>query len=195
MIIQRILFQRHLDSEEKLLFIAHKHWIEIVPQSLKMSIFGIVLPLVLWFFFPGIMWVSIVWMVSFWFWYLYILADWYFDAWLATDVSLIDVEWIGIFHHMSTRIPYSEVREIQWEINGILGTIFRFGSASVSMATGGQVSLSPIASPKKVELKIIQARDSFLSRQKMNQSQVLQELLSDMLASHIDQRGIPHGRL
>jgi hypothetical protein len=124
MIIQRILFQRHLDSEEKLLFIAHKHWIEIVPQSLKMSIFGIVLPLVLWFFFPGIMWVSIVWMVSFWFWYLYILADWYFDAWLATDVSLIDVEWIGIFHHMSTRIPYSEVREIQWEINGILGTIF-----------------------------------------------------------------------
>lgn len=193
--MQRILFRRHLNSEESLLFVAHKHWIEIVPQSLKMAVFGIAIPVSLWFFFPTVFWFSVAWMFSFWLWYFYQLADWYFDAWLATDVSVIDVEWIGIFHHMSTRIPYSEVREIQWEINGFWGTILRFGTASVSMATGGQVTLAPIASPKKVELKIIQARDSFMSRQKMNQSQVLQELLSDMLVSHIDQKGIPHGKL
>ena len=73
---------------------------------------------------------------------LYHFADWYLDAWIATNASLIDVEWRGIFHHLSSRIPYSEVREgFMGNKKGVLGTILGFGNASVSMTTGGKISL------------------------------------------------------
>lgn len=192
MIVQKILFRRHLDDEEDLIYVAHKHWSEIIASSVKTAVFGFLVPWTVWFFIPSVFWVAVAWTFIFWCWYLYQLADWYFDAWLATTKSIIDVEWFGIFHNMSTRIPYAEVREIQWEIKGIGGTLLRYGKASISMATGGHVVLENVASPKKVELRIIEIRDDYLRHQKMTQSEALQELLSDMLVDHIEKKGIPY---
>jgi hypothetical protein len=196
MILQNILFRQHLDTEEKLLFVVHKHWIEILKPSVQTALFGILIPWTLYFFLPSILlWPAVFWFFSFWVWYMYHVIDWYFDAWLVTDRSLIDIEWFGIFHQTSTRISYTEVREIQWEINGFLGTLLQFGNASISMATGGKVTLHNVSKPKKRELQIIEIRDEFLSHQKMMQSEALQELLSNMLTHHIEQKGLQNRSL
>lgn len=187
---QNFFFSGHLDNDEKLLFVAHKHWVEILPHSIKTAVFGFIVPWTAWFFLPDLFWGAVLWTISFWFWYIYILADWYFDAWIATTASVIDVEWNGFFHQTSTRIPYSEIRDISWEIKGFWSTILRYGNASISMATGGQVGMSYLDKPKKVELQLIQIRDEFLAAQRMNQSSALQDLLSEMVGHHIEKKGM-----
>lgn len=181
-------FRRHLESGEYILFVAHKHWIELFPIALKTAVFGFLIPWITWYFFPVLFWGAALWTTLFWCWFLYHFADWYLDAWIATNASLIDVEWRGIFHHLSSRIPYSEVREVSWEIKGVLGTILGFGNASVSMTTGGKISLCNIANPKRVELRILQIRDQFLSGQRMTESEALKGLLANMVASHISEQ-------
>lgn len=190
MFLQRLAFHRHLDTAETLLFVAHRHWIELLPLCIKTAVFGFILPWTLWFFLPGIFWGALLWTAIFWIWFLYKLADWYFDAWLATTASIIDVEWNGFFHQASTRIPYSEVRDISWQIKGVWSTILGYGNATIAMATGGKVEMKNIKSPKKVELQIIEIRDEFLSAQRMNQSSALHELLSEMVSKHVEKNGL-----
>ncbi|QQS59203.1 hypothetical protein IPN35_06515 [Candidatus Peregrinibacteria bacterium] len=181
-------FRRHLENGEYVLFVAHKHWIEIFPKAIKTAVFGFLVPWTAWFFFPAFFWGAVIWTILFWCWFFYHFADWYFDAWVATNMSLIDIEWRGIFHHLSSRIPYSEVREVSWEVNGFFGTILGFGDASVSMTTGGKVALHNIARPKRVELQILQIRDQFLSEQRMVESEALKGLLASMVASHVSEQ-------
>jgi hypothetical protein len=190
MFFQRLAFHRHLDSGESLLFVAHRHWIELIPICMQTAVFGFVLPLTMWFFVPAILWGALAWIGIFWIWFLYKVADWYFDAWLSTTASIIDVEWNGFFHQTSTRIPYSEVRDISWQIKGVWSTILGYGDCTISMATGGKVFMKNIESPKKVELQIIEIRDEFLSAQRMNQSSALHELLSGMVSDHIEKSGV-----
>jgi hypothetical protein len=186
--LQQFLFGKHLEKNETLLFVAHKHWVELVGVSVKTVLFGFIIPWTTFFFFPAFFWIAVAWSVVVWLWYLYNFADWYFDAWLATDYSVIDVEWKGIFHHLSSRIPYSEVRDISWEIEGFWGTILGYGDATIGMSTGGKVTLPNMKSPKKVEIKLIEARDNFLSLQKMTQSDGLKELLSELVAEHVQSK-------
>jgi len=187
---EAIAFHRHLDGDEKLLFVAHRHWSELIPIAVKTALFGFCIPWTVWFFAPGFFWIAVFWTAVFWIWFLYKVADWYFDAWIATTVSVIDVEWNGFLHQKSTRIPYSEVRDISWEIKGFWPTVLGYGDTAISMATGGTVEMKRLANPKKVEMKIIEIRDEFLAAQRMNQSSALQELLSTMVSEHIKKHGI-----
>ena len=186
----RILFRQYLESGEDMLFIAHKHWIELFNRALKAAVFGVLIPWTTWFFLPQLFWVSVAWTLVVWLWFLYHFIDWYFDVWIATTTSIIDVEWRGLFHRLSSRIPYSEVREVSYEIKGIIGLILRFGDASISMATSGQVTLNNIARPRFVTMRITELRDQYLSEQKVMQSDALQALLSDMVNHHVSDRGI-----
>ena len=186
----RVLFRQYLESGEDMLFIAHKHWIELFARAMKAAAFGFLIPWTVWFFFPQLFWISVTWTIIVWLWFLYHFIDWYFDVWIATTTSIIDVEWRGLFHRLSSRIPYSEVREVSYEIKGIVGLVLRFGDASISMATSGTVTLNNIARPRFVTMRITELRDQYLSEQKVMQSDALQALLSDMVGHHVGDRGI-----
>lgn len=186
----KILFRRYLEEGEEILFIAHKHWISLLAVASKTAFFGFVLPWAIWMFFSGVFWGAVVWTALFWCYFLYHFIDWYFDVWIATNSSVIDLEWRGLFHHLSSRIPYSEVREVSYEIEGIIGLLLRYGNASIGMATGGQVELCNVGSPRRVSLRITEIRDRFLAEQKITQSDALQSLLTDLVSRHIDERGI-----
>lgn len=195
---QSFLFRRHLDSEDEVYFVVHRHWIIMFRDSFFFLLIGLILPGVLWFFLYGItQYVNIIfpiWITFFFLRYVYKLADWYLDAWLCTSVSIIDVEWNGFFHQTSSRIPYSEVRELSWEVKGFWGSILRYGDVAISMATGGQVMLDNVQSPKKVEVRIIQIRDEILSHHRMSQADGIQSLLADVIANHIQEKGLPPRR-
>lgn len=191
MIIQKILFRRYIEQDEDLLYVVHKHWIEIIGVSLKTAFFGFFLPWMVWYFISDFFWIAVVWSVIFWFWYLYHFIDWYFDVWLVTDVSIIDIEWMGLFHRLSSRIPYTEVREIGWEMKGFWAVVLRYGDISIGMATGGKVSLEGVSRPKKVEKKIVDIRDHYLSQKNLSDASSVQALLSEVVAQHIQENGLP----
>ncbi len=188
--LDRFLFRQYLEADEEILFIAHKHWIELVRVCVKTAVFGFLIPWVVWFVFPDFFWGAVAWSTVFWFWFLYHFIDWYFDVWIATTTSVIDIEWRGLFNRLTARIPYSEVREVAYEIKGFVGLVLRYGDASISMATSGQVTLRNIARPRLVSMRITELRNQFLSEQKIMQSDALQTLLSDMVSRHVDDHGI-----
>lgn len=189
--LDKILFRRYFEHDEKLLYGVHKHWIDIFNTSVKMSVFGIIAPIGIWYFLPQYFLLpAIIWIILFFFWYLYHLIDWYFDVWLVTDVSIIDIEWRGLFHRLSSRISYTEVREVGWEMKGILPVLLRYGTMTIGMATGGKIELEHVSKPKKVEKKIIQIRDEKLAEHNINEKGNVQELLAKIISDHIAEHGV-----
>lgn len=191
---QRILFGSHLADGEKLLFIAHRHWIKIFKISTQTFFFGLVAPWGLWWLLgssDNMFWIAVAWSVIALAIYFYSIVDWYFDAWLITDTAVIDIEWRGIFHHLSSRLDYGEINEVAWEKKGFYGTIFNYGDMSIGLPSGNHVVLADAANPKETEIAIHKARDGFLYSQKMTNADALQEILIDIVQNHITEHGIP----
>ena len=127
MVVQQFIFKGHLDEDEELLFVAHKHWFEIFLPLLKFVVFGLLFPWALWLFVDFHWGIIIVWHIFFICWLIYNIMDWYLDALLVTNASVIDIEWHGILHRTSARVDYVDLKEISYEVNGIWATLFDFG--------------------------------------------------------------------
>lgn len=187
----KLLFRPHLAPGESLLFVAHKHWIEILKISFQITFFGFAIPWLLWAFFPNFFWIAVVWSSIATIVYFLEIADWYFDAWLVTNISIIDVEWKSIFHHLSSRVDFNDIKEIAWEVKGFWGTVLGFGDMMMNLTVGSQIGLENVNSPKKVELMIHKIRSQVLNEQKMSTADTLQEILADIVKNHISEHGIP----
>ena len=189
---QRFLFGSHLGEDEQVIFVVHKHWVEIAKMSMKIFILAIILPWTLWYFLGNIFfWVAVAWTVVGQAIYLHAVLDWYADAWLFTNMSIIDVEWKGFFHKLSSRVDYNDIKEVSWEKSGISGTILNYGNMSMSLTSGDHVLLENCKSPKQTELTIHKIREEYVYQRKMMDSGALQEILVDLVHKHISERGIP----
>lgn len=191
------MFRHQLEKEEKILYVVHKHWIALWKHIFYYAFFGIIVPWVLYYLLFQYLHTSLAlsiflgWTGIWTLWFFYHFLDFYFDAWICTDISIIDLEWNGIFHRIASRIPYTEVREINTEIDGFWQTVLRYGRVSISMATGGQVELEDVSRPKKVELRVSEIRDDFLDQHQMSQSDAVHSLLADIISGHIKEHGFP----
>ena len=188
--MQKLLFKSHLAEEEKIIFIVHKHWIEILKTSLQFVFFGLVFPWGLWLVFSNLFWICLIWSLIVYLIFLYEIADWFFDAWLITNLSIINVEWKGIFHRLSSRIDFSDIKEISYEIKGFWGIILKYGQMIVYTNVGTEVILNNTKNPKKIELLIHQVRENFINQQKLQDSDTLQEILADIVKNHLAKKGL-----
>ena len=187
MIIDKILFSRHLEQGEDILYAVHKHWIEAVKPTLEMGFFGILLPWTLYFIGLNtalFFWISVFWSACASIRFFYILIDWYSDAWLVTSMSIITIEWSGIFSNNSARLGYEDIEGAAYEIKGFGGTILRYGSMTLRMMSGSHAELKNVSSPKRAELAIARFQDQYLSDRNMQDTDSLKALLSSLVASH-----------
>ena len=189
--MQKMFFKGHLDEDEELFFVAHKHWIEIIKPLLITVIFGFLLPWSTWYLFDLLIWVPVIWSVFFLAWCAYHSMDWFFDALLVTDMAVIDIEWHSLFHRESSRVEYADLKEIGYEINGFWATILNFGTIQINLISGGQIQLEDVANPKKVELEIQGYKQEFLQDRKMTDAASIQEILSEIVKNHIEEHGLP----
>ena len=102
------------------------------------------------------------------------------------------VQWNGFLHQSSTRIPYSEIREISWEKSGIASMIFDIGDCTIGMTTGGKVTLTSVHHPKQAELRILALRDEIQRAARLRDADAIQELLSDIVADHMAEQGFDY---
>lgn len=177
-------FHRHVDDEEEIIMIVHKHWLlgfkylfwPLVAFTCAVGLF-LFAPYKFVFYVAAC--VSVVTLV----WGLRNFYDYYLDAWIITDQGIIDVEWHGWFHRQSTRVLYSDIQGVSYEIAGFLGTMMRFGTISVEkISTGSVLSLDSVKSPRAIESIVLQQMEQYLHGKNLTDAKHVQDVLTKIVA-------------
>lgn len=181
------MFKKHLDDDETLKRVVHKHWLLGFRALFWPSVWIVCTFIVLLFNNArGMVTVMGILDLVLVIWWLRNFFDYYLDAWLVTDHGIIDIAWHGWFHRQSARILYSDLQGVSYEIQGIWGTLLQFGTISVEkISTGSAVTLENVRKPKQIEVIILQSMETYLHSKNMKDSTQIQQLLATLVADHI----------
>jgi hypothetical protein len=186
------LFTKHLEDDEHVRLIVHKHWLLGIRYLVWPTISFLLAWTVLAFRHttPAAL-LCLIWGTGSLVWWLRNFLDYYLDAWIITDHGIIDLEWLGWFHRQSARILYSDIQGVSYEINGIFGTLMRYGTVAVEkISTGASVSLSHVSQPRRVESEILKSMEAYLHTKNMKNAKHIESLLSEFVAEHIQEEGM-----
>lgn len=187
MITNKLVFKKHLEEGEEILYAVHKHWMKMVKPTVEIAFFGIFLPWALFFMgfnTTNFLLIVLVWTLMAFARFVYVFIDWYSDAWLITNMSVITVEWNGFFSNTSSRSSFEDVEGATYVIKGFWPTIFRYGNMTLRLMSGSNFHLNGAASPKKAELKLAHFQNQYMSARSFQDSSNLKTLLSDLVSTH-----------
>ena len=195
--LDSFLFAKHLEEDERVAVIVHKHWLiglkflfwPTLSFLLSWATLFLVLDQKIIFYIVALwsMW-SIVWWLRYFF-------DYYLDAWIITNMGIIDLEWHGWFHRQSTRVLYSDIQGVSYEINGVLGTMLRYGTINVEkISTGSVFSLTHVSRPRSVEAMILKNMEAYLHSKNLKDAKHVQELLAGFVAGQMQMGGTSPGK-
>lgn len=186
------LFLRHLDDDEELIVVVHKHWL----VGLKELFWPLLTLIISWSFYlsaqyPTVLYAAALWSVFGIVWLFRNFYDYYLDAWIITDQGVIDVAWHGWFHRQSSRVLFSDIQGVSYEIQGILGTLLQFGAISIEkISTGSAVTLENVKRPRRIEKIILKQMEAYLHTKNLTDSKHVQELLAQMVAREMQINGL-----
>ena len=178
--LDALLFKRHLDDAEVLSKVVHKHPVVGLRELFWPSLFGLFSLLLILTWPKGIaLWIVLGFIAACAIWWLRQFFNYYLDAWIITDQGIIDLNWLGWFHRQSARVLYSDVQGVSYEIQGVVGTLLKYGTISIEkISTGTAISLPYVHKPKKVESLILQNMEAYLHKKNIKNSKHVQEILS-----------------
>lgn len=185
--LSRLLFSKHLEDDETLLTVVHKHWLLGLRALFWPTAFfaGGLFILTINHARGVVVAMSLAEMVIL-IWWLRNFFDYYLDAWLVTDQGIIDIAWHGWFHRQSTRTLYSDLQGVSYEIVGVLATILRYGTISIEkISTGAAISLEYVHNPKRVESLVVKSQEAYLHSKNMKDAKQIQNLLATLVAEQI----------
>lgn len=185
--LNKLLFRSHLESDETLVLVVHKFWLVGVKALFWPTVF-LGAGLFLLAASPTRAMITIVtcWSIVMSVWWLRNFFDYYLDAWIITDHGVIDIAWHGWFHRQSTRVLYSDVQGVSYEINGIIGTLLRVGSISMEkVSTESAVSLDYVQNPRRVETAILKNMETYLHAKNLKDGKQIQDLLASIVAERM----------
>jgi hypothetical protein len=186
------LFQGHLEEDEILHLVVHKHWLFFVrafflPGGALIAITFFLIAS------PGMSTFALVLLadVAIAVWFLRSFFDEFLDAWLVTDRSVIDIAWHGWFHRTSTRIDYSSIEGVSTEVQGILGTLLHFGTLTIEkVGSGAKVSMENVPHSRTVESAILFRQEQCLRSKNLKDSKAVQDLLAEIVAERMNLQGV-----
>lgn len=190
------LFRRHLEEDEIITMYVHKHWM----LGLKTLFWPSVSFLASWAFLSIAPFLTVLYMVALWsvfslVWWIRNFLDYYLDAWLLTDHAIIDVKWQGWFHRTSTRILYSDVQGVSYEIKGVGGTFLRYGDISVEkVSTGGKVLLEKVPRPRRVEMEVLHNMETYMHSKNLKDAKRIQEVLAEVVSRELQISDLQQGK-
>lgn len=179
------LFGPHLEKEEQILHVVHRHHFVMIKGLFKIAVLHFFIPIFLWYVFPEIWFIFLVW-VSYGFIAMNIMIfKWYFDAILVSNMSLIDVNWNGPFDRNSVRLEYAMVEGTSYAFKGIMQTLFNYGTIQVNRQGGGVgIELKDAINPAKVESVILSYQEKYLADKNLEDIGSLKSLLTEMIRKH-----------
>ncbi len=182
--LNALLFKRHLDDDEQIIRVVHKHWLVGLKFLFWPAVvflgFALLLtvaprpPVV--YVIAGLAAMTIVWGVR-------NFLDYYLDAWMITDTGIVDVEWHGWFHRESSRVLYSDLQGVSYEIDGLGATLLRYGTLSVEkISNGSEISMEYVPHPRAVEALILKRMEAYLHTKNLKDATAVQDLLATVIA-------------
>ncbi len=188
--LDRYFFARHLDDDEVIHYVVHKHWF----MGLKVLLFPTVCFIGLWallvampdqYVFYLVALVSVAVAV----WWIRNFLDYYLDAWVVTNKGIIDLEWHGWFHRQSARILYSDIEAVSYEVNGILATLVGFGDMKLEkISTGSMIAMQQVRNPRMVESLILELMEKYLHKKNLKDATTVQKILAEFVAGTLQAR-------
>lgn len=184
MFFDKILFSRHLEGDEEIIFTSHKHWSSAYKILFKSAFFGILMPWFLYGLFPPLFWIAVVWSILGYLNFMYSLFDWYSDVLIFSSESVLKVEWNGFFNRSASRINYLDIDEVAYTVQGFWGTIFNYGDLSISTASN-TTTVTFTKNPKEAESVLNRIKTDKADKKKMSDTNKLRDLIADMVSSNI----------
>jgi len=190
MFFKRLLFKRYLDKGETLLFVINQHWIIVKDQMLKIAILGYLIPLSIIIFFTGlfnpISYFFYGWLILSFMYTIYAFLDWYLDAWLLTDVSIIETSWDGFFKQRSSRIEYTAAESVDVEVKGVKQTLLNYGNILLIKSSGVNICMEKVSRPQLAASWLSKLRGEALVNKNVQNAESLKGLLAEIIESHIN---------
>lgn len=180
-------FHRHVDEDEEIIMVVHKHWL-LGFKYLFWPVLAFAFAWLLFVFAPikFIFYIAALASIGTLVWGLRSFYDYYLDAWIITDQGIIDVEWHGWFHRQSTRVLFSDIQGVSYEIHGVLGTMMRFGAISVEkISTGSVFSMDSVKNPRSVEALILQEMEGYLRGKNLGDEKHVKDILAQLVAREV----------
>lgn len=161
-----------LEANEKILYVARKHWFLFATETFFLSLFAL-LP-VLVFFIPealfdemlGVVDIRehIIYLVTF-FWSLWLMLLWtlfalfwtnfYLDVWIVTNFRIIDVDQVGLFNRTVSAFRFDHIQDASVKVSGLLATIIDFGTVEIRTASEESFKFKGVAHPNQLKEKIL----------------------------------------
>lgn len=189
MILKKFLFERYLDKDETLLFSIHRHWITVNRTMVKIAIFGYLMPIIGLVFVVGlngpVSYLFFAWIALAFCYSIYAFCDWYLDAWLLTEISIIDTSWDGFFKQRSSRIDYESVESIDIEIKGIKQSLFNYGDIVLIRNSGVNVVMENVSKPQMASNWLGKVQSEIVAAKGGQDSESIKKLLADVISEHI----------
>jgi len=189
MIFKRLLFERYLGKNETLLYTIHRHWIKIYRQMLKIAVFGYLIPGSLLLFITGlsgpVSYFFYVWIVLSFAYSVYAFLDWYLDAWLLTDISIIDTQWDGFFKQRSSRIDYESIESVDIEVKGVKQTLLNFGHIVLIKSSGINITMECVSKPQLASTWLSRIMTEVSASKNTQNAESIKSLLADIIQDHI----------
>ena len=194
--LKDFFFARHLEDDEVVSRIVHKHWLAgfatLFWPTLSFIASVVVLAMAVT---RGVQLALALWAIVSLVWWLRNFFDYYLDAWIISDQGIIDIAWHGWFHRESSRVLYSDIQGVSYEIQGVWGTLLRYGTISVEkISTGSAISMEQVYFPRGVEALILKNMEGYMHKKNLKDSRQVQELLSTLIAEQIQMNDIRRKR-
>ncbi len=183
-VVNNFLFTNYLEDGEDILLVCHKHiWVHRKVLT-KEFLLGIALPVLFYFIYPPLIALWGLWFFVGILRFIYNIADWFYDAWLITNMSIIDVEWNGFFSRQSSRIEYHTIDGIQYMVQGFWPTILNYGQVQLQQVGGAIiVSLKDATNPRKVEREVLRVQEKVIKDKSQREHEALKDILAGLVQS------------
>ncbi len=188
--LESFFFSKHLDDEEEIRMVVHKHWLMglrslFFPSLLFVGLWSVVVLSPTRSIVYGIALADVFVLI----WWIRNFMDYYLDAWIITTKGIIDLEWHGWFHRSSARVLYSDLQGVSYEINGIVGTIFRYGSMEIEkISTETTIEMDYIKNPRMVESTILECMEEYMHTKNLRDATTVQEMLAEFVAGSLQKK-------
>ena len=189
--IREYLYRGYLNDGEKIQFVIHRHLLMQMKDFSRIIFFGLLLPLFAWLLFPQTLLFAAVWLSIGVIRFVYEFFDWYYDVWIVTDQSIVEVMWQGFFEKSSSRIEYHIIQGIGYEVKGFVRTVFNYGSITLDKFAGSPSVFDGAVNPRRKSEMLTAAQEEFVTNKNFRDHHTLQSILSDLVQHHVVKNGIP----
>lgn len=181
------LFRNHLEADERICLVVHKHWLIGLRFLVWPTVSFLLADALLLIRHSQIaVFIGFLLAVASLVWWMRNFFDYYLDAWIITNHGVIDLKWLGWFHRQSARVLYSDIQGVSTEINGVIGTMLRYGTVTIEkISTGSKISIDCVPRPRKIESAILQNMEAYLHSKNLKNAKHVEELISQFVAQHV----------